>query len=128
MWCRIQVNSCKRYCVPSIIFFFLCRKSKAHMSPVFFPNSFVMTHGKGLATYVLYYDKTKLRYCSLDSPFKIQPYDYLTKKYTSIPCEKIRVVNEPSWSWTTRARLDKKLVHVCLFINKSSLSLSFRLV
>ena len=68
------------------------------MSPVFFPNSFVMTHGKGLSTYVLYYDKTKLMYCSLDSPFKIQPYDYLTKKYISIPCEKIKAVNESSRS------------------------------
>ena len=37
-------------------------------------------------------------------------------------------VNEPSQTWTTRARLDKKLIHVCLLINKPSLSLSFRLI
>ena len=40
----------------------------------------------------------------------------------------IRAVNEPSRSWVTRTQLDKKLIHVCLFINKPSLSLSFRLV
>ena len=39
-----------------------------------------------------------------------------------------RVVNELSRSWITRARLNKKLVHVRLFTNKPSLSFSFRLV
>ena len=39
-----------------------------------------------------------------------------------------KAINEPNWSWTTRAWFDKKLVYVCLFINKPSLSLSFRIV
>ena len=29
--------------------------------------------------------------------------------------QKTRIVNEPSQSWATRVRLNKKLVHVCLF-------------
>ena len=47
---------------------------------------------------------------------------------TNFLCIFPRAVNKPSQSWTTRARFDKKLVHVCLFINKTNLSLSFRLV
>ena len=35
-------------------------------------------------------------------------------------------VNEPSRSWITWVWLEKKLVHICLFINKPNLSLSFR--
>ena len=38
-----------------------------------------------------------------------------------------KAVNEPSWSWITLTRPDKKLVYVYLFINKPSLSLSFSL-
>ena len=58
----------------------------------------------------------------------------ITKKPKIEPNESIektirfRAVNESSCSLTTRARLDKKVVHVHLFINMSSLSLSFRLV
>ena len=39
-----------------------------------------------------------------------------------------RTVNKSSRLWITWAQLDKKLVYVYLFINKPSLSLSFRLV
>ena len=41
--------------------------------------------------------------------------------------EGVDAVDELSHSQTTQAH-DKKLVYVCLFINKSSLSFSFRLV
>ena len=37
-------------------------------------------------------------------------------------------INEPSQTWITQAWLDKKFIHVCLFINKASLYLSFRLI
>ena len=35
---------------------------------------------------------TKLSYSTLDSPFKILSYGYLSKKYTSITWEKIHMV------------------------------------
>ena len=37
-------------------------------------------------------------------------------------------MNQADHELITLARLDKKLVHVCLFINKPNLSLSFELV
>ena len=49
---------------------------------------------KKLVTNIVLNDKTYIQYfrgCYLNFPLKIQPCDYLTKKYTSIPWAKIHM-------------------------------------
>ena len=67
--------------------------------------------------------------CQDESQFYITILVFISFRFCKLKkCTISGVIKEPSQSWTTRARLDKKLIHVCLFINKSSLSLNFWLV